>query len=399
MLVLAAAFAHAVVAAAEDMERAARDAVAARRFHDAAALYALLSERDPANVEYLVWIGRLSSWNGRNEAALEAYDRALARAPQAVEALVGKASVLLWLHKFPEAYRELAQAERVAPTSADVHLGFARYYHYQRHERLAYARVQLALTLDPANRDARELRSQIVLPRPLQLRLGYGLDEVSFARDGRMGSVAAGYSGAPGNVAVQYERWNKFGEDVDRVGMTFSRRLRGGALVRGAAMVGPNATVIARNEYTAGLSHPWRGSTVIGADYRELSFADGRVHVASPSLEYYFTKHPAWAQAVWSHSWTEFTAAGARAQDDSILLRYHHDVARPLAAHFGYARGNESFAGLSIDRIGRFRANTYIGGVDIRLRSVCSIGFSYADQWRSNGARQRTFAIGMSLQQ
>jgi hypothetical protein len=65
--------------------------------------------------------------------------------------------------------------------------------------------------------------------------------------------------------------------------------------------------------------------------------------------------------------------------------------------HLGYARGNESFAGLSIDRIGRFRANTYLTGVDVRATSACSIGFSYAYQWRSNGARQQTFAIGLSL--
>jgi YaiO family outer membrane protein len=388
------------VAAADDLERSARDAVAAKRFREAATLYAQLWEREPANRDYLVWIGRLSSWTGNYETALEAYDRALARAPQDVEALVGKASVLLWLQKFPEAYRELVQAERLAPASVDVQLVFARYYHYQRQERPADARVRLALALDPANHEARDLLLQIVVPRAIQLRTGYGLDDFSFARESRMGYVSAGYSGAGGDIAVQYERWEKFGERVDRAGLTFSRRLRGGASVRGGVMAAPNATVIAQEEYTAGFSRPWRRGAVIGADYRQVNFADVRVHVASPSLEYYFVNRPAWAQAVWSHSWTDFdTQAAVRAHNDSLLLRYNEPIGRTLVVSVGYARGNESFAALSIDRIGRFGANTYMGAVDLRVTSRCSIGLSFADQRRSSGTRQRTFATTLSLRQ
>ena len=65
--------------------------------------------------------------------------------------------------------------------------------------------------------------------------------------------------------------------------------------------------------------------------------------------------------------------------------------------HVGYAEGDESFATLSIDRLGTFRANTYSGGVDVRIDSACSIAISYADQKRSSGARERTFDISVSL--
>ena len=54
-----------------------------------------------------------------------------------------------------------------------------------------------------------------------------------------------------------------------------------------------------------------------------------------------------------------------------------------------YARGNESFDILSLDRLGRFRADTMAGGVRIDLRSLTSLGLGVEHQWRS-GDRQLT---------
>jgi YaiO family outer membrane protein len=400
LLALVMTVAGAGVGLGQGLEQAALDAVASKRFRDAVALYSQLAEREPANADYLVWIGRLSSWMQQYEAALDAYERALARAPHNVEALVGKGTVLLWQQKFSGAHRALLQAEHLAPASVDVQLAIARYHHFQRQERLAYARVLRALALEPANHEASELRAQIVLPRPIHVRIGYGRDDFSFASAGHTGSLTAAYAGADGEVALQYERWGKFGETVDRVGGNVTRRLRHGFQVRGGAMFARDATVIARREYAAGFSRPWRRGVVLGGDYRHLDFADVHVHVASPGLEYYVADRPVWVQAVWSHSWTQFgSSVAAWAHNDSVLLRYNEQIAQPLVVHLGYAHGNESFTALSIDQVGRFRANTYSGGLDMTVTPACSIALSYVHQQRSSGAHQRTFGVSVSFRE
>ena len=115
VLAMGAVGVHAAVA--DDLERTARDAVATKHFREAASVYSRLSEREPGNADYLVWIGRLLSWMQDYPAAIDAYDRALARAPHDVAALVGKATVLMWQQKFSEADCALREAEQLAPTS------------------------------------------------------------------------------------------------------------------------------------------------------------------------------------------------------------------------------------------------------------------------------------------
>lgn len=383
---------------ADDLEQAARDAVVAKRFRDAAALYAELSAREPANTDYLLWIGRLSSWMQEYQAALDAYESALTRAPRNVEALVGRASVLMWQQKFSDACRDLAQAEQLEPHNADVQLAFARFHHYQREERLAQARVRSALALAPESREARELESQIILPRSLQFTVGYGRDDFSFASAGNLGFVTAGYVGARERFAFQYERWDKFGEVADRAGVSVSGRTSDRVWLRGSVMFAPRSTVLARQDYSVGFSRSWPGGFVVGGDYRRLELDDVHVHIVSPGVEYYFADRPVWLQGVFSESRTTFDApVRTRALNPSILLRYNQQLSETLVMHVGYARGQESFAALSIDQLGRFRANTYSGSVDIRVSPASSIALSYAHQERSSGARQRTFGIGVSL--
>ena len=64
-------------------------------------------------------------------------------------------------------------------------------------------------------------------------------------------------------------------------------------------------------------------------------------------------------------------------------------AARRLSLGAAYARGNESFDIVSVDRLGRFRADTVAGGARIDLRSLTSVAVGVEHQWRS-GDRQLT---------
>jgi YaiO family outer membrane protein len=385
-------------ASADDLEQQARDAIAAKQFREAATFYETLAAREPANADYLVWIGRLSGWLQNYQAALDTYDRALQLAPQNVEALVGKATVLMWQQKFPDADRALADAEQLEPESVAVQIALARCLLYQHLERLASAHVRLALAIEPGNEEARELETHIVVPRPLDVSAAFGLDESSFAHTGNMGYLGAAYSSSQGRIGAQYERWNKFGEVVDRAGASVSRRLAGHLWARASSMFAPGAHFVARRDLSGGLSRSWTNGFVLNADYRRLDFADAHVNVATPGVEYYVAHRPVRLSASLSESRTRFTAGGRpTAANHSFMIQYHQQVAAPAALRVGYARGNESFAALSIDQIGTFRANTVLGGFDIRLTPASSLSASYTFQQRSNGATQQTVGLGVSV--
>jgi YaiO family outer membrane protein len=230
--------------------------------------------------------------------------------------------------------------------------------------------------------------------------MGYGRDDFSFASAANLSFVTASYSSPRKQYAFQYERWNKFGEEVDRGGASVTARLGDHVWLRGSAMFAPGARVLARQDYSAGLSRSLPRGFVIGGDYRRLQLRDAHVDVASPGFEYYLASRPVWVQAIVSESWTQVDEpVQARAPNPSMLLRYNQQLSNAFLMHLGYARGQESFATLSIDQLGRFRANTYSASVDIRMRPAWALGLSYAHQQRSSGSRQRTVGVNVSVRE
>jgi YaiO family outer membrane protein len=162
-------------------------------------------------------------------------------------------------------------------------------------------------------------------------------------------------------------------------------------------MAAPGAHVIARGDFSAGLSRSWPKGFVSSGDYRRLEFADAHVDVVAPGVEYYLSTCPVWLSATFSESRTRFNATGRTASNRSLLIQYHQQVAAPATIRLGFARGNESFAAVALDQIGTFGANTLVGGVDLRLTRRSSLGASYSYQWRSSGATQQTAGVGLSL--
>ena len=86
---------------------------------------------------------------------------------------------------------------------------------------------------------------------------------------------------------------------------------------------------------------------------------------------------------------SEFLPFGRRAGNDSGAILGRWQAARRLSLGAAYARGNESFDIVSVDRLGRFRADTVAGGVRIDLRSLTSFAVGVEHQWRT-GDRQLT---------
>jgi hypothetical protein len=132
-------------------------------------------------------------------------------------------------------------------------------------------------------------------------------------------------------------------------------------------------------EFAAGRTQP-----AIGV--RFLDFAGARVWIIAPSISVDLTDNVALAVRYY-RSESEFLPSGQRAGNDSGALIGRWQAARRLSLSAAYARGNESFDILSVDRLGRFRADTVAGGVRVDLRSLTSLGLGVEHQWRSGDRR------------
>ena len=105
--------------------REAREAILKMDFEKARSLYRQLSERNPENTDYIIWIGRVSGWLTDYSSADAALDQALEREPRNADALIAKAYIRMYQRRYvdaagllqnsisptarPEAYRRLAE--------------------------------------------------------------------------------------------------------------------------------------------------------------------------------------------------------------------------------------------------------------------------------------------------
>jgi len=378
----------------QDEEQSARGLITRRQFAEARAIYQRLSSDDPQNLDYQIWIARLSAWLHEYAPALETYDRVLQREPRNTEAMVGKAYVYMWQQRFAEAGEVLARAGQLSPDNTEVLIAQARLLRNHNRNRAARERLLRALNVDPQNQEARELDAELGRSHPFELRLGYVHDNFSFAAPGDAGELNASYVGEEGRVGLQYEEWSRFNERDRRAGFNFSRRYGGKWWLRGGAMWGPGATVVARGEYTGGISRTLPHRFVLDGDYRYLGFKAAEAHIAEPSLSYYFAK-PRWIQVTSYSAWTRVGTSGHFT--NSWLFRYYQQVTRPLRLHAGYARGNESFEALSIDKLSVFEANTYLAGADVDFSRTLTAGLFCVHQRRSNGFRETSAGFSLTL--
>lgn len=379
---------------AQDPEQGAQRLIAQSRFSEARALYQQLSADDRNNIEYRMWIARLSAWLEEYAAALAKYDEVLESEPGNTEALIGKAYVFMWQRRYSEAESILAEARKTDKENSEIEVALARLHHYQGRDRDARSHVNAALRMDPRNQEARDLGSELTLPPPVEVRIGYGQDRFSFADTGHMGYLNAAYMGETSRFGLQYEEWSRFGERTRRAGFNVARKWNGWWL-RGGGTWGPGAVVVPRHEYTAGFARALKRPWVLDGDYRYLRFRDAEVHLAAPAISYYFAK-PSWAQVTLFNSWTSTNKQDSEAHQ-SWMAQYFHQIAKPIVLHAGYARGTESFDALSIDRLGAFQANTYFGGAEIRVPPAYPTRWFCAYQVRSNNSRQASVGVNLTL--
>lgn len=367
----------------EDAVRMARAGDTVR----ALAAFQALVAANPDDFDSHVWLGRLLARVGRRDEAIRLLRDVIARSPRQVDARVVLGAALLTGGRVDEAYAAVQDAEALEPDSADVLALKGRVLRHLGRPSEAYVALDAAHTLSPRDEDidiVRERTRRIVAHRA----------HVGVAREASQDGIpAASIVDADIDLHLDDSRrvfgrvqWQqRAGADDTRAGGGVEWRVARRVLGRGALLVSPGSPRVARAdvfgelEFAAGRTQP-----AIGVRY--LDFAGARVWILAPSISVDLNDNVAVA-ARYYRSESEFLPLGQRASNDSGAIMGRWQASRRLSLSAAYARGNESFDILSVDRLGRFRADTIAGGARIDLRSLTSLGLGVEHQWRTGDRR------------
>jgi YaiO family outer membrane protein len=389
-LLVAAAHATAV-----EVSPAIQELIAGGRFAEARRQCAEVTARDGSDVEHWVCMARMSAWLGDYAAAVGGYDAALSVSPNDTDALTGKALVLIWQRKFDPAQALLSQVQAIAPASAEVELALAQLERARGRRREAQRHARRALALNAAAADARTLLQALDESAPVVLRFGGTRDFYSFTTPGTLESMAVDYEGDKNKVSLTLENSTRFGEKTTRGGPAWRVRFTKRWSAYAEGLIGSGGEVYPYLDLKAGVAAQLDAHWVPGIECRTLTFSRESVQVVSPSIEYYWTKRPVWAQLSLHESWSEYRQQAAGGQDWSLSGQIGSQVSRRLLAHVGFASGDENYINWNAGQIGDVREKSVFGGVEYRVTSRYTAGFSYGFAARSNNLTQQTWGVNL----
>jgi len=373
---------------AQDLPSQARTAVSEKRYNEALTIYRNLLAEKPGDVDYIVWIARLSSWTGDNDTAAEYYSKALVAEPGNIDALLGKANLLMWKQRYAEAAELLEKARELAPSNTEVELAWSRYYHYQGNEADAKRQLTKVLVQDRENKEALRLQESLVPDHTIELRVGYEGDTLPGTAPGAIEEASISYLTGRNRIGIDFAHFDRFGEAGNLGGMHFSRKLNGATSVRASALFGGGGAIVARRDWSLGFSRKVYPGLVLGGDYRHIDFPSLKIDAAIANADYYFEK-PVWIQ-------TSYAANRiGRDTTPSFLARINFKVRKNVTLNAGYGRGTEVFQLALPSEFGSFTQDSYIGGVNLDLSRKTRIETAYTLGRRSTGLLQNTFVIAM----
>jgi YaiO family outer membrane protein len=371
-----------------ELQSQAATAVSEKRFGDALTLYRTLLEGSPADIDYLLWIAKLSAWTFNYTEAADFYSQTLALEPKNVDALVGKANVLLWQHAYRDAFAVLTTARELAPANSDVELAWSRYYHWQGNDREAKLHVEQCLAADRTNQEALQLERTLIPDHTIEFRIAFEGDTLPGASSGAIEQFGASYFSRRGDVGVDFFRMNRFGEAGNRGGVRFGRKFGNLFSVRAATLFGSGGDIVPKQDLSVGMSRTVLHRIALGVDYRHIAFRALTVDAAIADLDYYFEK-PIWIT-------TNFGANRVEgATTPTLLVRFNSSVRKNLTVNVGYGHGTEIFQLALPTDLGSFRRDSYIGGATLAFARKTRAEVTYTLARRSTGEFENMYLLAL----
>jgi YaiO family outer membrane protein len=354
-----------------------------------------LAARNPRDLESRVWMGQLLVWTGDRAEAEQVFRRVLEDAPGTVDAMLGLGSLMTTSGRIDEALAILADAERLDRSRAETLAALGRAHRLAGRTTRALSYYERAAALSPTDADVRA-----------------GLDATRYQHGHRAGTTVTFErfpspvpAGRAAQVALSLRLTDrvrlglhqhvqgKFGRTESRTGAGVEWRCDRRTLVRGEVFGSAGAKVLPQADVLAEVERSGARADLVGT-MRFARFSTASVWVAAPGLMVPLDEHLTIIGRYYA-SLTTFEQSGQSVLNHSGRLALRARVRQRLWVEGGYARGNESFETLTVDRIGRFRADTFAGGVRIDNASLASLNIS-AEYQRSDGRSLLRVAAGVT---
>jgi YaiO family outer membrane protein len=393
----------AVVLAPAQAADTARDEATrlARRGAHAEALrrFQAIAGADPRDLEARIWVARLHNWLHHYAQAEAVFRGVLAEAPDNVEALVGLGTSLAARARMAEGLELLERADRLAPDNADVLAALGRAHRFAGHTSLALDYYRRAQRLSPQDADIRE--GLEYTERLHAHRLIVDAFDESFSRPSpasRSGAVELDYRLRDDlRLLARAQTQRKFDQTDARAGGGVEWRAAARTALSALLLIGPGAEVLPRVDASAE-ADLYRGDWEPTARVRYFTFATARVWLLSPAIT--FRREDRAIGFHYHRSFTSFDGRPGWVGNDALALRGSVRIHRRAPAVWldaGYAHGVESFETLTVERLGRFRADTVAAGARVDFGALTTAGLAY--EWQRRDDHSRMGRLSLSLVQ
>lgn len=353
-------------------------------------------EKDPGNREARIWLARALSFSGDFVGGEREYRVVLSGHREDVEARLGLADVLAWQKRYRESGTYLAMLARDRPEDPSVWRRLGTVAMWSGDEKEARGHFEKALSLDPADTEARRgldlLAARAARSYRREAEFGAGTLRIRNGNPGSQFHAAVRDRTLTGwEFLGKAEYLHRFGRDEGRGSAGVVRKWPSGGILRVEGGLSPEAEVFSRSSLEVEAGWPFRQGLVAYAGGKVANYAGASSWNAAAAAEYYLPgSHSLFARYIFSR--TEFDVGGS-STDGSWTVRFTRFRTDDDRAWIYYARGTEGYTTGTADRIGNLSASSY--GIGGRFFPRPRWGFEGNAEWqdREGGNDYLTLAI------
>jgi YaiO family outer membrane protein len=349
---------------------------------------------NPSDIESRVWMARVLLWTGQRAEAESVLRRVLADVPADVDAMITLGSLLATSGRVEEAVVLLGSAEALDADRADTLAALGRAHRLAGRTTLAVAYGERAAAKAPNDAEIREALEVTKYQHGHRARTLLAYEQFSAGiAPSRAGSVDVNLRMTDRvRLGLFQQVQRKFNRTESRLGVGLERRLDRVTLLRTEVFASAGAQVFPRADVAFDVERSTARGEMLGT-VRYARFQEASVWVAAPGLVMPIGESLALSGRYYV-SFTRFDASSigslpnreaSTVVNHSVGLSVRARLAHRLWAETGYARGNESFETLSIDRIGHFRADTF--STTVRVDNAARTSFNLGAEYQASRDR------------
>jgi tetratricopeptide (TPR) repeat protein len=359
----------------------------------------------PQDMDVRAWRARVLAWSGNLKEAEQEYLQILQVVKTDPDNWLGLANVYLGESKISDALHALDLAVQLDPSRSDLHMARGRALQAAGDQKKAQLEFREAISLDPANEEARLADQSVRAASRNELRIGQEDNAFNFLYPNydEWVSLRTDWSKHWSTTFLgNFFQWGP--AQAGKFGTSVTGRLpKWGAFTIGGD-AGHDSGVIPKREAYFELDH--------GLKIGERGFVRGFDFTYNQHWYWYSTaKVLALSGVVLAYlprDWT-FSITGVAAQSNfpglgsqwrpSEIARLGfpitHKEEKQLSGNVFFATGTENFA--SVDQIGFFSSHTFGGGLRFSLTERQDLSPYAAYQQRSEGRTDATFGLSYGL--